>query len=442
LGIKFRNPYWLAAGELATLTVNGEVICVPDEGGYFEETRVWNAGDLVELTLPADVRVSRLPDNQNAVAFMYGPLVLSAGMGTQNMVAEPQWASEKAVAPPTPAKDTIAITSGTIEDWIANIGDNLVQTPGQLEFTLRNTDEDGNLRFTPQYQRYQDRYGIYFRLQGQQGSPVGTGGTGGETWTNCAGQAGSGGTGGTGGVASGGTAGTGGVASGGTAGTAGLPSGGTAGTAGLPGGGTAGSGGVGASGGTAAAGGGTATAGGGTTAAGGTAASSGGSTSGGTGGTEQICSAGLTLCSGVCVNLAADAANCGQCGVVCASDQVCSVGVCTGACASGLTECGGACVDLNTDILNCGACGTACLTGQVCAGGQCTGTATGGDVSVPVSVDADAAGSAAAGATGMPPASSPGCGCVTPATRPTGLGAVLSMLLGVALLGRRRRRPA
>jgi DUF1680 family protein len=443
LGIKFRNPYWLAAGELATLTVNGEVICVPDEGGYFEETRVWNAGDLVELTLPADVRVSRLPDNQNAVAFMYGPLGLSAGMGTQNMVAEPQWASEKAVAPPTPAKDTIAITSGTIEDWIANIGDNLVQTPGQLEFTLRNTDEDGNLRFTPQYQRYQDRYGIYFRLQGQQGSPVGTGGTGGETWTNCAGQAGSGGTGGTGGVASGGTAGTGGVgASGGTAGTAGLPSGGTAGTAGLPGGGTAGSGGVGASGGTAAAGGGTATAGGGTTAAGGTAASSGGSTSGGTGGTEQICSAGLTLCSGVCVNLAADAANCGQCGVVCASDQVCSVGVCTGACASGLTECGGACVDLNTDILNCGACGTACLTGQVCAGGQCTGTATGGDVSVPVSVDADAGGSAAAGATGMPPASSPGCGCVTPATRPTGLGAVLSMLLGVALLGRRRRRPA
>ncbi len=205
VAIKLRKPYWLAADELATITVNGQGICTQAIDGYFEVSRVWNAGDTIQYTIPADVTVSRLPDNQNAVAFMYGPVVLSAGMGTDNLTSEAQWASEKAAEPSSPKKDTIAITSGTIEDWIANINDNLVQTPGALEFTLQNTDEDGNLSFTPQYLRYQDRYGIYFRLQGTQGTDQGTGGPPDEVWTDC--EAGSGGT---GGAATGGAANTGG----------------------------------------------------------------------------------------------------------------------------------------------------------------------------------------------------------------------------------------
>jgi hypothetical protein len=36
-----------------------------------------------------------------------------------------------------------------------------------------------------------------------------------------------------------------------------------------------------------------------------------------------------TNCGGVCVNLSSDAENCGACGNVCATDQVCQGGVCT-----------------------------------------------------------------------------------------------------------------
>ena len=219
VGLKLRRPHWLAADAPATLLVNGQPICTPAIDGYFEVSRVWSTGDTIQYTLPAKVAVSRLPDNQNAVAFSYGPVVLSAGMGTENMVSEPQWASEKAAPPPTPVKETIAITSGTIEDWISNIDGNLVQTPGALEFTLRNTDEDNNLSFTPHYLRYQDRYGIYFRLEGTQGTHQGTGGTGGEVWTDC--EAAAGGTGGaaTGGAATGGAPNTG----AGAGGTGGIP---------------------------------------------------------------------------------------------------------------------------------------------------------------------------------------------------------------------------
>jgi alpha-D-xyloside xylohydrolase len=268
---------------------------------------------------------------------------------------------------------------------------------------------------------------------------TGTGGAGGTAGSG--GTAGAGGTANSGGTLSGGTAGSGGVStSGGTT----ASGGGTAatGATATDSGGTTGAGGTATSGGGTAATGATATDSGGTTGAGGT--SSGASTSTGTGGAGEACSAGLTLCGGLCVDLMADAANCGQCDMVCASDQVCSVGACTGACPDGLSQCGQGCVDLGTHILNCGECGNACQAGQTCAAGQCTGTATGADVSVPVSVDPAAADDATAGATGTSTTSTTsgsGCGCVTPPSRPTRLDAVLSMLFGAVLLGRRRRHP-
>jgi DUF1680 family protein len=433
MGIHFRAPEWIAKGELVNIQVNGQVQCVQEAAGYFEVRRTWNAGDVVELTIPADVRVSRLPDNQNAVAFLYGPVVLSTGMGTENMVSEPQWASEKAVAPPTPVKDTIAITSGTIEDWIANIRENLVQTPGELEFTLQNTDEDGNLRFTPQYQRYQERYGIYFRLQGQQGTAPGTGESPGETWSNCDGAAGASGAGGSGGQETGGAAGSGAPAGGGTAATGGdLPSGGTTDPGGAPGSGATSSSGGGTATGGGTTVGGTSTGGttvggsGGATAAGGTTAPVGGSSTGSTGGAGQTCGAGRTLCGGACVDVATDPANCGQCGNVCGAALLCSSGACVGACPAAQTQCGMSCIDLTTDSSNCGTCGVACAAGQVCTAGQCTAGPDSGN----------GAAEAASGST-----DDSGCGCVTPATRPARRDAVLGLLLGLGLLGRARRRP-
>ncbi len=189
-------------------------------------------------------------------------------------------------------------------------------------------------------------------------------------------------------------------------------SGGMGGTSGMGGvGGTAGMGGTGGMGGV-------------TTGAGGTLAT-GGATNTSTDGGGQTCTPGLTLCNGACVDLAADAANCGQCAVACAAEQVCSNSACTSTCAAGQTPCGQACVDLSTHILNCGACGNSCQTGQVCSAGQCVGAPTGGNVSTPAG--ADSGGS--------------GCGCTTPTSPPTPSG-VLSALLGLALLARRRRRIA
>ena len=85
----------------------------------------------------------------------------------------------------------------------------------------------------------------------------------------------------------------------------------------------------------------------------------------------MVCGAGLTSCSGSCVNLSSDRSNCGLCGRACGADQVCSGGTCSSVCGAGLTSCSGFCVNLSSDRSNCGLCGRACGADQVCSGGEC-----------------------------------------------------------------------
>jgi hypothetical protein len=264
VNLNIRKPDWTSTCQVG-VSVNGEAVTPVASGGFLGVSRVWQANDKVELTFPLFVQASRLSDNQNAVAFTYGPLVLSAGLGTDTMTTSSHGVQVLIANKPSGLQDTIKINSGTaINDWIANINANLVQTAGKLEFNLKNTDSDGKLVFIPHYSRYQDRYGIYWLLSGTAGGTatttvvcptVGTGGTGGAGGSGGAtggsgGIAGTGGRSGSGGVGgtttsqgSGGASSTGGSrASGGASGSGGAPAtGGTSGNGGASGG-TSGSG--------------------------------------------------------------------------------------------------------------------------------------------------------------------------------------------------------
>ncbi|OAB41159.1 beta-L-arabinofuranosidase domain-containing protein [Paenibacillus antarcticus] len=163
--IKFRSPEWVATGKKVAVAINGETFNGEVSEGYIDIHRVWKKGDIVELTFPLEVQVATLQDNPEAAAFTYGPLVLSAGLGTEKMVAIPHLASQKANMPSGVSfKDYILIKDGNVNDWVREIKNNLVKTEGKLEFTLRNTDEDNHLKFTPYYTLYKERYGIYFYL--------------------------------------------------------------------------------------------------------------------------------------------------------------------------------------------------------------------------------------------------------------------------------------
>lgn len=172
LTIKFRIPSWLATNKKASITINGEMQPATIYNGYLCVEKEWVSGDTIELNLPVELQVNRLVDNKDAVAFTYGPVVLCATHGTEKMIVVNHWASVKPTMPEeVKVKDYIIIDGSSVDDWVSNIEQNMVKTPGKFEFTLRNTDEDENLKFIPYYLEYKERYGIYYRLV-EQDSPV------------------------------------------------------------------------------------------------------------------------------------------------------------------------------------------------------------------------------------------------------------------------------
>jgi hypothetical protein len=95
-------------------------------------------------------------------------------------------------------------------------------------------------------------------------------------------------------------------------------------------------------------------------------------------GTGEECSAGLCVClagreacNSVCVDTASNPDHCGGCDAACPSEQVCSESACSDDCADGLTACGRSCVDTATSADHCGECDTACGAGLTCEGGEC-----------------------------------------------------------------------
>jgi len=138
-----------------------------------------------------------------------------------------------------------------------------------------------------------------------------------------------------------------------------------------------------------------------------------------------VCGPGRTTCSGQCVDLELDDANCGGCGNACAAGSSCAKGVCVAddcpnedcdplsvcfagacterscvgvicsagnACANGTCQCSSGivcatqCTDVKLDSNNCGGCGQGCDGGTRCATGVCLPTSCNGVECDPLSV--------------------------------------------------------
>ena len=77
--IALRHPAW--TGEGFALAVNGSPVDITVEKGkasYVKETRDWQVGDKITLTLPMEVRYEECPNYGDYIAFSYGPILLGA----------------------------------------------------------------------------------------------------------------------------------------------------------------------------------------------------------------------------------------------------------------------------------------------------------------------------------------------------------------------------
>jgi len=165
-----RIPEW--SGEKAEVTVNGQAQDAKIKDGYLLLDRAWENGDKVELKLFPKVQIHPLPDIENCVAATYGPYVLAAGLGTEDMSTERM--RTKVVLPTknvTVRERVLLEKELHLNEWFADCDKNFVKRDGEIAFTLQGTDADGELVFVPYYKIYNERYGIYFTYHDEENLP-------------------------------------------------------------------------------------------------------------------------------------------------------------------------------------------------------------------------------------------------------------------------------
>ena len=125
-------------------------------------------GTVITATLPMQVVAYNLPDNENSYGFKYGPIVLSAALGSDNMettmtgvaVTIPK---EKLipVSMISTGTENVKINSGSVKDFMADINDHMVRNnTAELSFSLKDTDS--NLTYVTHFKQHKERYGVYF----------------------------------------------------------------------------------------------------------------------------------------------------------------------------------------------------------------------------------------------------------------------------------------
>ncbi|SFF07874.1 hypothetical protein SAMN05216378_5003 [Paenibacillus catalpae] len=160
LSLHIRIPSW-TAGEVAVV-LNGEAVIAPVEQQYVVLDRIWTDGDTIEVRLPMKVTYSRMPDAPHVIGLQYGPVVLSAALGTEDMVESRTGVIVNVATKRMAVKDYIVPQGMSAEEWFSRFDEHIVRLGEELAFVFKNTDEDDRLIFTPHYLQHRERYGIYW----------------------------------------------------------------------------------------------------------------------------------------------------------------------------------------------------------------------------------------------------------------------------------------
>lgn len=161
LSLYFRIPEW---SKNTGIRVNGMPVTYERHKEYAVLEGQWKDNDRIDISFSIEVSYSSLPDNKNVVAFTYGPVVLSAGLGAEEMEESTTGVAVQIPKKQQYMKDYIIVKGKSIELWKEEIGKHLMKQKGALEFKLAGTDEDDHLIFTPHYKQHTERYGIYWNL--------------------------------------------------------------------------------------------------------------------------------------------------------------------------------------------------------------------------------------------------------------------------------------
>ncbi|MBX2963648.1 MAG: glycoside hydrolase family 127 protein [Cyclobacteriaceae bacterium] len=144
--VKIRYPYWAQSG--VSIKVNEEPVAVSQSpGSFITLNRKWKSGDVLKATFPFSLRIERMPDDENRVAIMYGPLVLAGDLGK----VEDTNSYDPGYVP------VLLTESRNPADWL---------TPGEQvnHFTVDKVGYPRGFELKPFYKTHDRRYSVYWDI--------------------------------------------------------------------------------------------------------------------------------------------------------------------------------------------------------------------------------------------------------------------------------------
>lgn len=158
-----RIPYWVTRG--VTVKINGKPLdVISNPSSYLTLKRTWRDGDRVEVLLPMNLHLSRMPDDPTVAAVMYGPLVLAGTMGTEAMTPEMQsglgWHDVERMVSYGAAIDvpSLVATNSDPNLWIKPI------EVKPLTFRTVNVGKPKDVILVPFYKMFGQRYAVYWNI--------------------------------------------------------------------------------------------------------------------------------------------------------------------------------------------------------------------------------------------------------------------------------------
>ena len=138
LAVKLRFPGW---AEQAEVRVNGEPVeAAGAPGSYLTIDRTWSDGDRLELRLPMSVRLEAMPDDEDMIAVLKGPVVLAGEIEeTADLAFIPALVTEK-----------------------QRIAANLRAAEGTLVYQSQGIARPKDMKFVPFFDKADGPYGVYW----------------------------------------------------------------------------------------------------------------------------------------------------------------------------------------------------------------------------------------------------------------------------------------
>ncbi|NDV66198.1 glycoside hydrolase family 127 protein [Bacteroides sp. 224] len=162
--LHIRYPNWVDSSKAVSISINGKKVedTPTAENGYISLHRKWKKGDEVTIQLPMSLTMEQLPDQSNFYSFKYGPIVLAAKMGTEDLkglYADDSRGGHIAHGKQIPLQN-VPLLVGEADQLLSFFR----KQEDKLAFTYTGTTfPEKTIEFIPFFRLHNARYAVYFR---------------------------------------------------------------------------------------------------------------------------------------------------------------------------------------------------------------------------------------------------------------------------------------